>query len=264
MAALSKYICLFWSSPRLLRLSPGPKHGCQTCTSGTGPLGVEDSPGFDSNNNHFPSTRGRKIDILCQWHKGAQFGLQAHPSLWSSKLARGPAESGKWKGECPQPFLCGICSGRSHTHFTGGKTEAQSTEWLLGMSSHPSHVFSLLQALLCTFELLWPLPRMPFLLLELFPNQETCLFLRARSVPASLGLCAGFMVTLICLPSNLAQLLVREGAEAPFGTGPGRRLPGVGLKHVYRKSEWRWSVSPRGTPAQTTRVDSALSQEDRI
>lgn len=77
------------------------------------------------------------------------------------------------------------------------------------MSSHPSHVFSLLQALLCTFELLWPLPRMPFLLLELFPNQETCLFLWAQSVPASLGLCAGSVVALICLPSNLGCLSER-------------------------------------------------------
>lgn len=58
-------------------------------------------PGSDSNNNHLPSTRGRKIESLCHWHEGAQFGLQAYLSLWSPWLARGLAESGKWKGECP-------------------------------------------------------------------------------------------------------------------------------------------------------------------
>lgn len=64
VAALSKYICLFLSGPRILSLSPGPEDGCQTCTSGARTLGAEDSPGLDSNNKHLPSTRGRKKRCL--------------------------------------------------------------------------------------------------------------------------------------------------------------------------------------------------------
>lgn len=71
------------------------------------------------------------------------------------------------------------------------------------------------------------------------------------------------MVALICLPSNLAWLLVRGGRVTSWYKakhGPAWHGP----EKCLLQERVAWTVSLRGTPIQTTGVDSAFSQEERL
>lgn len=188
VAGLSKYICLFSGGPQSLRLTPGPELGCQMCTSGPRPLGAEYSPSSDASSNHLPSIRGQRLGTLCRGHQGAHLGVEAYLSLWPLWLHRA------WQGlagmrECPQPFLWTLQRRQQWgypTHFTVGKTEVQATRGLLVMRS-----YSLLSPLCTLSGCGLCLDALPPLTTDHDPGHMSPP--PARVVPASLGLCAGFL-----------------------------------------------------------------------